>query len=82
MNYDGTSRRDRVELLRDDAVRANRKRNDNVAINRIVFMFLNVFEIFGSGFASRDTGSKEYRVERNLFAFALRFRGRFHQRRK
>jgi hypothetical protein len=33
MNYDGTSRRDRVELLRDDAVRANRKRNDNVAIN-------------------------------------------------
>jgi hypothetical protein len=33
MNYDVTSRRDRVELLRDDAVRANRKRNDNVAIN-------------------------------------------------
>jgi len=53
-----------------------------LGLDRIVFMFLNVFEIFRGGFASRNTGSKEYRVETNLFGFSLPFRGRFHQKRK
>ena len=51
-------------------------------LNRIILMFLNVLEIFGGGFTSRNARGKEYRVERNLFRFPLHFRGRFHQIRK
>jgi hypothetical protein len=45
-------------------------------------MVRHVFEIFSSGFASWNTGSKEDWIERNPFGFPLCFRGRFHQKRK
>jgi hypothetical protein len=37
-----------------------------LGLDRIVFMFLNVFEILGARLASWNTGRKEYRVGRHI----------------
>ncbi len=52
-----------------------------LGLDRIIFMFLNVLEIFAGGFASRNGSGKEYRIERDLLAFPFRLRGRFLARR-